>query len=133
MKRKTSFLTGLQSEFKQAKHSFSNVLKKQKLREKATIEVNKKLSKKGIQKWAKEWNRKPPRWTSVYYHNEPIKLKLMQGLYRKMGFATRVRKGSGKSKRYYMDIYGWNSWCADTGRIKTLPKKSELNKLKKVC
>jgi hypothetical protein len=135
MSSKKGLLGRFRKEFSEAEHAFTDLVKKRKLKEKAMIAINTSRAKDGMKKWAKDWKRKPPRWTSVYYWDDPLPLKLLQGYYRKggIGFATRVVKGKGKSGNYYLQVYGWNSWCKETGEPKPLPKKSERKKLKKVC
>jgi len=131
--KKPGLVRELKKEFRHAEHAFSDIIKKKKLKEKALVAINTERAKEGMRDWAKDWRRKKPRWTSVYYLEDAVPLKLMQGYYRKFGFATRVRKGKGKSKAYYLDIFGWNSWCHETGIPMRLPNKAEKKRLKKVC
>ncbi|MGD9381053.1 MAG: hypothetical protein PVI03_01265 [Candidatus Thorarchaeota archaeon] len=133
MSSKKGLLGRFRKEFREAEHAFTDLVKKRKLKEKAMVAINTARAKEGMREWAKEWKRKPPRWTSVYYWDDPVPLKLMQGYYRKLGFATRVRRGRGKAKNYFFDIYGWNSWCVETGLPKPVPKKGQIKKLKRVC
>lgn len=114
-------------------HTFSDILKKRKLRLSVKEAISTARAKEGMREWAKDWKREKPRWTSKYYLDDPTPLKIMQKYYRKFGFATRVRRGRGKARNYFLDIYGWNSWCVETGLPKKLPKKAERKKLKKVC
>lgn len=112
---------------------FRDLVNKQRLKKKVDKYADTKLSMENMRDWAREWNRKEPRWTSVYYWEDPTPLKIVQGYFNWAGFATRVRKGEGKSDRYYLDIYGWNSWCNETGKPLPVTKAHHVNKLKKVC
>lgn len=116
---------------KRLKHKLSDFGKVAKLKEQATFAAESKLNRRNMRRWAKEWGRKPPRWTSFTFYHDPKPLKLLEVFYRDKGFATRVRKA--KSDRFYLDIFGWNSWCKETGEPKKLTKAMSEKKLKKVC
>ena len=130
---------GVRKELRHAEHVFSDIAKKRKLRTSARAAINTARAKSGMREWAKDWGREKPQWTSKYYLDDPALLKIAGEYYRKLGFATRVRRGTGKAKNYFLDIYGWNSWCIETGTPKKLPntlkgiKGAEKKKLKKVC
>ena len=107
-------------------------LKLAHIRAKAEQEAQRLESMRNMNRWTRKMGREKPRWTSVLLYEEKYPLNLLKAWFASIGFASRVRKGKGRSKNYYLDVYGWNSWEYPTKkprRLSSHAKRSLLSSL----